>query len=82
LKIIFYDKFYISGVWDEPACNLERYLTHAVLVVGYKTLPDKREVWIIKNSWGKDWGDDGYFLLPKNAGNQCGVATMASFPML
>lgn len=34
---------------------------HAVCVVGYD---DSRNVLIVRNSWGADWGDKGYFYLP------------------
>jgi C1A family cysteine protease len=34
---------------------------HAVLCVGYD---DARRVWIMRNSWGGDWGDSGYFYMP------------------
>jgi len=34
---------------------------HAVLCVGYD---DARSVWIMRNSWGVQWGDHGYFYLP------------------
>jgi C1A family cysteine protease len=34
---------------------------HAVLIVGWR---DKDRVYIIRNSWGEDWGDKGYFYMP------------------
>lgn len=34
---------------------------HAVVCVGYD---DSKHLWIMRNSWGKNWGDKGYFYLP------------------
>lgn len=34
---------------------------HAMLIVGYS---DKEEVFIVRNSWGEDWGDKGYCYIP------------------
>jgi len=50
-------------------------LDHGVTVVGYgvqKDLFGEKPYWIIKNSWGADWGLAGYMLLARNKG-ECGV---------
>lgn len=36
-------------------------MDHAVLLVGYSP-----EYWIVKNQWGKDWGEDGYIRITKS----------------
>ena len=38
--------------------------------------------WIVKNSWGTRWGVEGYFLLHKDAHNQCGLADNGVFFIL
>ncbi|OTF71010.1 hypothetical protein BLA29_010020, partial [Euroglyphus maynei] len=50
---------------------------HAVLVVGYGI--DKKsgeKYWIVKNSWGKQWGMDGYFLMRRGT-DECGIESLA-----
>lgn len=70
-------QFYSHGIYDEPECaNDEHSLNHAVLVVGYT--PD---YWLVKNSWAKTWGEDGYIKMPRGA-NKCGIATAASYPIV
>ena len=44
---------------------------HAIEIVGWGERNNK-EYWIIKNSWGKEWGINGYFYIEKGV-NMCGI---------
>lgn len=73
--------FYRHGVYVNRLCkNKENQLDHGVLVVGYGTDPKKGDYWLVKNSWGKRWGEKGYIRMARNRRNQCGIATAATLP--
>ncbi|EDV41724.2 uncharacterized protein Dana_GF17358, isoform A [Drosophila ananassae] len=77
-SILFH--LYHSGIYDNPLCS-DTNLIHAALVVGYGT-EKGIDYWLVKNSWGEHWGENGYIKMRRNAGNQCGIATKAVYPLL
>ncbi|CAG9858745.1 unnamed protein product [Phyllotreta striolata] len=76
-------QFYSGGIYDDPECaNAPEQLNHAVLIVGYGTEPDGRKYWLVKNSYGPQWGIGGYIKIAKENNNQCGIAVKASYPLV
>ncbi|CAG9854785.1 unnamed protein product [Phyllotreta striolata] len=74
---------YQGGVFQSKACSMnETRLTHGVLVVGYG-FDDSIDMvfWNVKNSWGENWGEQGYVKILKNT-NMCGIGKKALFPNL
>lgn len=70
-----------TGVYYEPECSSES-LDHGILIVGYGTTDDGDDYWLIKNSWGSSWGDEGYIKMARNRDNNCGIASTASYPLV
>lgn len=73
--------YYSSGIYYEPKCN-EDDINHALLAVGYGTDEKGRDYYIIKNSWGPNWGENGYMRLARNKKNHCGIASTATYPIV
>ncbi|KAK1377843.1 Cysteine protease [Heracleum sosnowskyi] len=74
-------RLYKGGVFTSDSCgSTPMDVNHAVLAVGYG-VENGTPYWLIKNSWGADWGLDGYFKMELGK-NMCGVATCASYPIV
>jgi hypothetical protein len=52
--------------------------THAMLLVGMQTADNGKKYWVLKNSWGRDWGEDGYLYLARG-GDPCGITAAAVY---
>lgn len=66
---------YHSGILDDPSCGEKQ--DHGVLAVGYG-----EGYFIVKNSWGADWGEKGYIRVSDSKANICGILSGATLPSL
>ncbi|GIL59012.1 hypothetical protein Vafri_13985, partial [Volvox africanus] len=66
-------QFYSSGIYSNPDCpSRPREADHAVLLMGYGTdNVTNIDYWIVKNSWSRTWGMDGYFKISRQY--DCGI---------
>jgi C1A family cysteine protease len=74
---------YQKGVIDlsHSACDPEA-LDHGVTLVGYgHDQKSGKDYWIVKNSWGENWGEDGYFRIARGKAT-CGVNAYVSTAVL
>lgn len=74
----FYFKYFLHP--KRPGAAVD----HAVAVVGYGTDSNGVDFWKVKNSWGSNWGENGYIRIKRGV-NMCGIGTVSilaniSFP--
>ena len=72
-------QLYNSGIYDDHSCSSWKS-NLAVCVVGYGN-QDKVPYWILRNSWGNSWGENGYMKFLRNANSMCGIAYMSFVPI-
>uniref|UniRef100_A0A671RV13 Pro-cathepsin H-like n=1 Tax=Sinocyclocheilus anshuiensis TaxID=1608454 RepID=A0A671RV13_9TELE len=71
---------YRDGIYTSTKChNTTDMVNHAVLAVGYAE-QNGTPYWIVKNSWGTNWGINGYFYIERGK-NMCGLAACSSYPL-
>lgn len=69
--------FYGSGLFRDDYCETPAAVDHAMTMVGYD-----KEAWIVKNSWGEEWGNLGYVRMSRAIENHCGISDYAYFPIV
>jgi len=81
----FVFQFYKGGVLTDDSCGKSAQLDHGVLAVGYGSdLETNEPYFMVKNSWGETWGENGYIRMSrasKNDYGMCGILKMASYPV-
>ncbi|RWR81416.1 cysteine proteinase RD21A-like protein [Cinnamomum micranthum f. kanehirae] len=74
-------QLYHSGVFTGQ-CGTE--VDHGVTAVGYGT-ENGVDYWLVKNSWGEHWGENGYVKIQRNLDStntgKCGIAMESSYPV-
>uniref|UniRef100_A0A0D9WAD6 Oryzain alpha chain n=1 Tax=Leersia perrieri TaxID=77586 RepID=A0A0D9WAD6_9ORYZ len=73
-------QLYSSGIFT-GTCGTA--LDHGVAAVGYGT-ENGKDYWIVRNSWGKSWGESGYVRMERNikaTSGKCGIAVEPSYPL-
>ena len=69
--------FYSKGIFDSTTCPTDPdHLNHGVAVVGFDSTA---KYWIVRNSWGPSWGEQGYIRMAMGK-NLCGLSDAASYP--
>lgn len=74
-------QFYSKGIFNHYCGN---ELDHGALLVGYgyDKIQDKN-YWLVKNSWGTDWGEEGYIRIHRNLYSyDCGILEIPSYPII
>ncbi|KAI5447771.1 hypothetical protein KIW84_015281 [Lathyrus oleraceus] len=72
---------YFGGVFRGQDCPFNSTDTnHGLVIVGYDS-EGSNEYWIVKNSWGTDWGKKGYIFIKRNTGKKHGVCAINAWAM-
>ncbi|XP_073128773.1 senescence-specific cysteine protease SAG39-like [Henckelia pumila] len=75
-------QFFTGGIYTGE-CGTD--LDHGVTVVGYGKSKTGKKYWLVKNSWGTEWGEGGYVKFERDVRAKeglCGIAMEASYPVI
>uniref|UniRef100_A0A3B3R5Y5 Cystein proteinase inhibitor protein salarin n=1 Tax=Paramormyrops kingsleyae TaxID=1676925 RepID=A0A3B3R5Y5_9TELE len=71
---------YKNGIYNDKHCH-HSGINHAVVLVGYGS-DNGQQYWLVKNSWGQQWGENGFIRLARNSNNMCGIASHGLYPIV
>ncbi|KAF4672352.1 hypothetical protein FOL47_000660 [Perkinsus chesapeaki] len=71
---------YKSGIINGTTCD--SLTLHIVVIVGYGVSEEGMKYWLIKNSWGTGWGEQGYAKVERGTGGRgrCGIESLSWYP--
>ncbi|XP_060191935.1 zingipain-2-like [Lycium barbarum] len=75
-------QFYAGGTYHGSCAN---EINHAVTAIGYGTDEEGQKYWLLKNSWGTTWGENGYMKIIRDTGNpggHCDIYKLSSYPII
>lgn len=73
--------FYGGGVFNTTTCGTS--LNHGVTAVGFGSQQGVDDFYIVRNSWGANWGEQGYIRMSRKVQTDtgiCGICMVASYP--
>merc|ERR1719316_1238493 len=80
--------YYKNGIYRHTPVKMDKpwvKVDHAVLLVGWGTEKQasgkEEKYWIIQNSWGKSWGEDGYIRIARDE-NESGIEFQAAYAVM
>ncbi|CAF3652342.1 unnamed protein product [Rotaria socialis] len=71
---------YSGGIFQDQTCS-STSIDDVLQLVGYGQNEMNEPFWIVKNSWGRNWGEDGYIRILRGK-NICGIATQVYQPLI
>ncbi|CAH0521846.1 unnamed protein product [Peronospora belbahrii] len=79
-------RHYAGGIYDAQDCLSDEYeVNHAVVVVGFGQTDTGDEFWILRNTWGTMWGEDGYMRIARGGNiseyGPCNLYRYADYPV-
>merc|ERR1712226_436351 len=75
-------QLYGGGVYYNSNCtDMAEGVNHAVLGIGYGE-EDGEKYWLVKNSWGEGWVEEGYIKMARRRHNNCCVACFPEYPLV
>ncbi|PHT30400.1 hypothetical protein CQW23_29994 [Capsicum baccatum] len=75
-------QFYRGGTYHGSCADR---INHAVTVIGYGTDEQGQKYWLLKNSWGTNWGENGFMKIIRDTGNpggHCDITKLSSYPII